>query len=99
MTEDHTPGPWLMEGNKIGVLVGPKNSPTYYAPICTLDDGWETITGDANARLIAAAPEMLSALSVAYEQLAAWIDNECWDGDDDAALATIFAALAKAKET
>lgn len=58
----HTPGPWTVNGAEIEALVDPENSQTYYASICQLSDGWAETIGGANARLIAAAPELLAAL-------------------------------------
>ena len=64
----HTPGPWREASWKadriIEALADPENSATYYAPICELEDGWSEEIGDANARLIAAAPELLKALKL-----------------------------------
>ena len=55
----YTQGPWVMNGADIEALVDPENSSTYYAPICTMAEGWRSDTEDANARLIAAAPSLL----------------------------------------
>lgn len=73
MSEQHTPGPWTWpEGcTEIEALADPENSRTYYAPVAHMDLEWSGETMAANARLIAAAPELLEALKAivgkAYE--------------------------------
>ena len=59
---DYTPGPWVLSGNNIRsrtdhsvVIRLPAQTPRYGA-------GWAIERGDADARLIAAAPELLEAL-------------------------------------
>ena len=51
-TPSHTPGPWRVEADRQGLecVVGPKGVVA------------DTIGSEANARLIAAAPELLDAL-------------------------------------
>ena len=58
----HTPGPWINDGDTVSANVGEDNSGTYIAPICILDQEWKPEMIAANARLIAAAPELLEAL-------------------------------------
>jgi hypothetical protein len=70
MTEQaHTPGPWLQSHRQIpdgmySTEVYAKDGETiatiHWYPVKT-DDGWIT-SRDGNARLIAAAPDMLAAL-------------------------------------
>lgn len=57
----HTPGPWKIQEafNRIE---------TDREIIATVD-GWELGNGKANARLIAAAPELLQALEQSYTEL------------------------------
>ena len=66
-TEGHAPGPWQMEpwqeaANRHGWSIQPHNtdpeSPDTIADVFSIDS-----IGTANARLIAAAPELLEALS------------------------------------
>ena len=66
MTEQHTPGPWTWpEGcTQIEALADPENSQTYYAPVAHMDVEWSAEAMAANARLIAAAPELLEALEL-----------------------------------
>jgi hypothetical protein len=87
----YTKGPWVAD--KFGDIDGPNGE-----PIATTDGvpGIEDVAG-ANARLIAAAPDMYEALRVAEiasEELCQGQDaaNECWN-----TLRTIRAAIAKAE--
>ena len=56
--ETHTPGPWVVKYDKKGLpYIGVKSDPwTYNGTIASVD------TSEKDARLIAAAPEMLDAL-------------------------------------
>lgn len=77
----HTPGPWFVEQNeKTPIYVSPVASHEQIA-ICNVmvidedpeDDSGEWFNGDqtkANARLIAAAPDLLEALDYALSALA-----------------------------
>lgn len=65
MTHKHTPGPWVISGSSIW------NTETHRAiyasgckPISKRDE-----EGQANARLIAAAPDLLEALELALANL------------------------------
>lgn len=82
----HTPGPWKVAvfGNQVEVIVNTTQS------ICSL---CRTNAGH-NARLIAAAPDLLTAL----KRLAAVYPWECGDPDDDAVRVSVNAAIAKADE-
>ena len=55
----HTPGPW--ERHETGAIVGPKldDKPVWLRPVIAR---FETGVKEADARLIAAAPELLEAL-------------------------------------
>lgn len=89
----HTPGPWLVnrrgimamnpDTGRFGVLVSQPNWRGIEP-----DDIWQDTPREANARLIAAAPDLLAALEMA--QL--WLD---YDGRYD--MQNINAAIAKAK--
>jgi len=89
MTE-FTPGPWTVHPSESTVVEIPGGHPsTVFAAYCGTE---------ANARLIAAAPDLLAAL----EDVMAWLDN--WDipfADDDEWLETsrpkITAAITKAR--
>lgn len=59
----HTPGPWRV-GDAGHAVFGPKDSGMYpNAPVTVV----QKIVSPANARLIAAAPELLEALEVALK--------------------------------
>ena len=61
MKQQHIPTPWINDGNTISAQVDPAH-PSYIAPVCFLDDEWSPEIVAANARLIAAAPELLACL-------------------------------------
>jgi hypothetical protein len=100
MSTAHTPGPWEMsydQGSYRDIM-------TKDARICTVRHGYVSReTYHANARLIAAAPELVSALISARDALEAAFNSKA-DGDvfgirhNDAvdALAAARAAIAKA---
>lgn len=86
MSAQHTPGPWEFTRETFGGILHIKNSggkviatlPGYKAPY------------KANARLIAAAPDLLKALTT-FPQSLAWTDDELWNWNKQA-----LAAIAKA---
>jgi hypothetical protein len=71
----HTPGPWTYRPHKFddwGLVRGYDDYPVAQASTCRADDAqkdmhrkYNTDPAEANARLIAAAPELLAALKVA----------------------------------
>lgn len=99
MTTNHTPGPWARDtgsgfgcdvraenGRKVaatwGINNGDPNRPAYRAEC------------DANARLIAAAPDLLTQA----EKHLAWLSKLTdWAGADDPDLDGLRAAIAKAQ--
>src|SRR4029078_8318433 len=82
-TQKHTPGPWEHDGDEVYRITSEINS----HPICTIDD----LNGDdemeANARLIASAPELLEACK-------AYVNSE---KDSIALLELMEKAIAKAE--
>ena len=94
MSARHTPGPWFAVGYQVEI-----QSDTV-ADICTTN---ATLFGQgglhddaramANARLIAAAPEMLRLLAVARDSLE--VSN--YGGEEDEVLAAIASVIADAK--
>lgn len=65
MTAEHTEGPWQAKNDHepytiIGGIDGPDEGRMHYTEICTVNE--EAADAVANARLIAAAPDMLKAL-------------------------------------
>lgn len=95
----HTPAPWRVGGNLKGFF--DVRTDTTAPPIVNwmgFDDSWRLREEHlANARLIAAAPELLAACRRA-EQLAASLERELgdWDAVDAGHLAAIREAIDKA---
>jgi len=90
-----TPGPWRIHNNgadTAGEVAVVYCTSAGYANICgARDREWSESANDANAHLIAAAPDLYEAL----ENLIAWIDpNENYDEPQTNAA---YAALAKAR--
>ncbi len=80
----HTPGPWVVEERSLNISVGPIRDPGV-CRVYGLND-----LGRANARLIAAAPEMLKALQLVSSHI---------DPDQASPFAAIVgAAIAKATQ-
>jgi hypothetical protein len=94
MSAKHTPGPWIAVGYQVEI-----ESETV-ADICTTNAhlfGQPGLHNDAramaNARLIAAAPDMLKMLEVARDSLE--VSN--YEGEEDEVLAAIASVIARAK--
>jgi hypothetical protein len=62
----HTPGPWIANGNEIAAPEFDNGIATWYVRVASIDGtretGWNAPTIKANARLIAAAPDMYALL-------------------------------------
>ena len=99
----HTPGPWTVEAGRepvthqINVVAGPYrgNRPEWY--VAGVIAGMDESTQQANARLIAAAPDLLEALKVADARLtkvanALGAEKLFWVDD----IETVRTAIAKA---
>ena len=86
----HTPGPWTHEGN--GDITGIEDNGFGRGPVDVCSVYLRTVKGrtEANARLIAAAPELLAALQMIAGELPC-IDNLMSDKD------IARAAIAKAQ--
>jgi len=84
---EHTPGPWELSENELGVT----SSVGSTWPIARMEIGWTPEERRANARLIAAAPELLEAAEavVKAESNIQWPISP-W-------ITTLGAAIAKAK--
>jgi hypothetical protein len=67
----HTPGPWSMDGLRGVWLIAARDVPQVARLTCDPDDAEGTAATEADARLIAAAPELLDAL----EDAARWINT------------------------
>jgi hypothetical protein len=98
---EHTPGPWYAMTNESGGLFDQANvfsehdnsdgEPTFIADTLGVDDEIPLEERKANARLIAAALDMLHALEMVRDA------NKTDPHIPPAALATIEAAIAKAR--
>lgn len=92
----HTPGPWLLDGDKICTNRGNEIARmTRYGAWFDAGTpyGLKNPIGDANARLIAAAPDLLAACEEMAAQLGGGDDYTKWED----AKAQLLAAIAKAK--
>lgn len=91
MTDEvmHTPGPWTTGPRGVSVY-GPDNM-----RLATLDSRLLSQRSH-NARLMAAAPDMLAALRAAELIMRAYVMPEHFDGHAAAALTTVRDAIAKA---
>jgi hypothetical protein len=62
LSSKHTPGPWeIRSGNGLSFLIWPQGRPTAIAVV----PGKAGTSAEANARLLAAAPDLLAACKVA----------------------------------
>ena len=102
MAGQHTPGPWTYEGDHthrqynirmLGHLIGVRDEAKH---ICTVNNlpphvlaNRDPVTAEANARLIAAAPDLLAALIELQQMVEAGENNE-------GTHAVVRAAIAKA---
>jgi hypothetical protein len=93
MEVKHTPGPWRVS-DTINRRINIRNAGNQLgeSAICMLPEGRIERERGANARLIAAAPELLAALEWAMSQ----IDDDL-DLDHQNAVSAARAAIAKAK--
>lgn len=64
----HTPGPWLLSSSGVHVRKTARGF-----NICDLNDALPPGEWEANARLIAAAPELLAALRALVPDAEAWM--------------------------
>lgn len=97
---NHTPGPWEPRyespGSPWAAIVSPARRRETDAEhrVCELRVADPEHT--ANARLIAAAPELLAALQACHRQLADWVDQGSTDDRDFEACKLARAAIEKA---
>lgn len=95
MKTQHTPAPWsVIKGSpQAGIITAPNRS----LGIAEVFGGGETDI--ANARLIAAAPDLLAACRCALADMEGSYSREDWDDDENPVALTIrelIAAIAKA---
>lgn len=86
--QKHTPGPWISSYRGFQVLTGDERR-----TICELKGKIERDEQVANARLIAAAPDLLAACELAYSGFGFPIDDESHNRITNA----LANAIAKAK--
>lgn len=72
----HTPGPWIMSYSNDG-----RHHIYAHGQIATVDSLWDANEQDANARLIALAPDMLALLTEVATVLPLYFD--CLDDTSD----------------
>lgn len=107
MSGQHTPGPWLcqptnIDGPDYGVCIVADNLGGLVGaalPWATEIDSGDMARVEANARLIAAAPELLEALRAAENHFGPFAEvtiNGQHDTDDVRVTALMRAAIAKA---
>lgn len=102
---NHTPGPWLYYKNdftggftlrdSINRLIGSTSSPS--GVDARLGSPYTRYGCEANARLIAAAPELLEALEDVREWISNWDPNFTHDPEWQESATRIDVAIAKAK--
>ena len=95
MSEKHTPGPWKVYDDGDMWIAPSDGDAPIVCDICPHGEEFVySLEDDANAHLIAAAPELLEALKVAQ----AWIaDESCPCEGCEAVNDQIAAAIAKAE--
>ena len=103
MTTKHTPGPWSL-GERGMIEAEPRDGPLSEAVgAVAFVYGPFDFHGQANARLIAAAPDLLAACEAALRGHGRVHEDECTIGSDDnrcsCHVGMLKAAVAKAKGT
>ena len=110
MDAKHTPGPWCMDRMRLGadkdrrsgfVVNGP-DADSWPQRVCDMrcgrDKGW--VEAQANAALIAAAPDLLAAceaMSALLSEAGEWLCDGGWGTENAAIGAQSNAAIAKAR--
>lgn len=90
----HTPGPWSRSGTHIRYQ---KNPGAYRFDIAEVFRDVGALTSVANARLIAAAPELLEALRIVHSEMGKRISHDAFEEFSEACKDAILAAIAKAE--
>lgn len=90
---EHTPGPWKFEDEYVRVEIGEDKGEPIADPYCRPTSETNPGEMEANARLIASAPELLEALGSAVSMLEGLGMDDGGNPDMDA----LRAAIAKAK--
>lgn len=100
METKHTPGPWHANTpTEEQYADGTSIRESKHGDIVAIVDKPREGSCIANARLIAAAPDLLAACKVGLEALKDWSDNEGWYDkfDTDERVILLRAAIAKAE--
>lgn len=79
---DHTPGPWSVKQYESGKFLREINGPEF-DQIAYFRGPINWPVQEANARLMAAAPEMLAALQRQYENIQQWLAGGPAAGPDE----------------
>ena len=105
MTTQHTPGPWIGAGPSFGdplpryttsIMTELEHEDGGYIEICELPFHHHDDENEANARLIAAAPDLLAVLSefkIASDNQDNTFDGSAWLDRVDAAIAKATGAI------
>jgi len=98
MSNKHTPGPWSAEPDFQGRYIVYGNDARVVGNVLPTSDGWRREDGEvtANARLIAAAPDLLAALSLTLEALESLRSDGVTSSEDDDAAHAAGLAIARA---
>ena len=96
---NHTKGPWeACSVNNLSIFSGDKSIATVYPDIYNEEWVVETIpVAQANARLIAAAPDLLDALVLSLKELKEWSKDHGQCIGTNEAIQTAHTAIAKAR--
>ena len=87
----HTPGPWLIAKPKSGARLEERNDKLIHTQDrkCVAEvfqyqnHNNPNVATEANARLIAAAPDLLEAAKDALREADWWIRAKTWENDED----------------
>ena len=106
MSAKHTPGPWIGAGPSFGdplprytteIVTEWEDEDGEVLSICKLPFHHHDDENEANARLIAAAPDLLEALHAMLSHTAMLDPSQGFDGFDHSAVNQARAAIAKAE--
>lgn len=96
----YTPGTWTAQERGAGVISDVRVEGNPRLLICEIVGQETTAESDANARLIAAAPDLLEAcrgILARYLSLAGSGDCGFWNPEEESWVITVRAAIAKAE--
>lgn len=93
-TTQHTPGPWAYKHISVFNPETPEKGLPHLDCSCHGGKEW-LVKAEANARLIAAAPELLEALTLVMEEMKSRFDYETATEEENAAFCKAEAVLSK----